>query len=102
MIYIIDPETYEIYAKFQTKNIRAVKLIAKRLNAVIRQIGEKMQKQLSQSSWKTVAQKRERDSIELIREIRGLRIEKAQGKVYEEDSERMHRFDNFKSPFAWK
>lgn len=42
MIYIIDPETYEIYAKFQTKNIRAVKLIAKRLNAVIRQIGEKM------------------------------------------------------------
>ncbi|MDU0403921.1 hypothetical protein KF7HA_02302 [Lactococcus lactis] len=36
MIYIIDPETYEIYAKFQTKNIRAVKLIAKRLNAVIR------------------------------------------------------------------
>ncbi|MGF2004136.1 hypothetical protein ACQUE4_09505 [Lactococcus lactis] len=61
-----------------------------------------MQKQLSQSSWKIVAQKRERDSIELIREIRGLRIEKAQGKVYEEDSERMHRFDNFKSPFAWK
>ncbi len=36
MIYIIDPETYEIYVKFQTKNIRAVKLIAKRLNAVIR------------------------------------------------------------------
>jgi hypothetical protein len=61
-----------------------------------------MQKQLSQSNWRTVAQKRERDSIELIRENRGLRIEKAQGKVYEEDSKLMHRFDNFKSPFAWK
>lgn len=41
MHYIINEETGEIYLKFVTKNMRALKLIAKRMQAVVRQKGKK-------------------------------------------------------------
>lgn len=33
---IVDVETGEIYMRFITKNLRALKIIAKRMNAVVR------------------------------------------------------------------
>lgn len=48
--YIVNPETgeilFDLFHDLITQNIRAIKLIAKKLNAVLRQKREKMKKEI--------------------------------------------------------
>ena len=49
--YIVNPETgeilFDLFHDLITQNIRAIKLIAKKLNAVLRQKREKMEKEVT-------------------------------------------------------